>query len=42
MRTIYVLRNPEESVALRAGIEDVNKGRTKDLHEIKAGLNKKK
>jgi PHD/YefM family antitoxin component YafN of YafNO toxin-antitoxin module len=42
MRTIYVLRNPEESAALRAGIEDVNKGRTKDLYEIKAGLNKKK
>ena len=42
MRTIYVLSNKDESSALRAGIEDVDKGRTKGLHEIKAGLNKKK
>jgi PHD/YefM family antitoxin component YafN of YafNO toxin-antitoxin module len=42
MRTIYVLSNSEESAALRAAIEDVNGGRTKELHEIKAGSNKKR
>ena len=42
MRTIYVLSNQEESAALRSGIEDVNKGQTKDLDEIKAALNMKK
>jgi PHD/YefM family antitoxin component YafN of YafNO toxin-antitoxin module len=42
MRTIYVLSNSEESAALREGIEDVNRGRTKELHEIKAGSNKKR
>jgi PHD/YefM family antitoxin component YafN of YafNO toxin-antitoxin module len=42
MRTIYVLSNPGESASLRSGIEDVNSGRTRDLHEVKAGLNKKR
>jgi PHD/YefM family antitoxin component YafN of YafNO toxin-antitoxin module len=42
MRTIYVLSNPEESAALRSGIEDVNGGRTRELHEIKVGSNKKR
>jgi PHD/YefM family antitoxin component YafN of YafNO toxin-antitoxin module len=42
MRTIYLLSNPDESSALRAGIADVNAGQTKDLEEIKAGLKKKK
>jgi PHD/YefM family antitoxin component YafN of YafNO toxin-antitoxin module len=42
MRTIYVLSNQGESAALRSGIEDVNSGRTRDLHEVKAGLDKKR
>ena len=42
MRTICVLSNSEESLALRSGIEDVNKGKTRDLGEIKAALNGKK
>jgi hypothetical protein len=42
MRTICVLSNSEESLALRSGIEDVNKGQTTDLGEIKAALNGKK
>jgi len=42
MRTICVLSNSEESSALRSGIEDVNKGQTKDLDEIRAALNGKK
>jgi PHD/YefM family antitoxin component YafN of YafNO toxin-antitoxin module len=42
MKTIYVLSNPKESAALRSGIEDVNEGRTRDLHEIKVGTNKKR
>ncbi len=42
MKTIFVLNSQKESSALRAGIEDVNKGRTRDLDEIKVGLKKKK
>jgi PHD/YefM family antitoxin component YafN of YafNO toxin-antitoxin module len=42
MRTIYVLSNEEESAAMRAAMEDLNKGRTKDIHQIRAELNKKK
>jgi PHD/YefM family antitoxin component YafN of YafNO toxin-antitoxin module len=42
MRTIYVLSNPEESAALRSGIEDVNAGHTRELHEVKAGSNNRK
>jgi hypothetical protein len=42
MTTIFILNSQKESAALRSGIEDVNKGRTRDLNEIKVGLNKKK
>jgi PHD/YefM family antitoxin component YafN of YafNO toxin-antitoxin module len=42
MKTIFVLSHPEESSALRSGIEDVNEGRTTDLHEIKARASKKR
>ena len=41
MKTIFVLNSQKESAALRSGIEDVNKGRTRDLDEIKARSNKK-
>jgi PHD/YefM family antitoxin component YafN of YafNO toxin-antitoxin module len=42
MRTIYVLSNQDESAALRSAIEDVNKGRTRDINQIKAELHNKK
>jgi PHD/YefM family antitoxin component YafN of YafNO toxin-antitoxin module len=42
MRTIYVLSNPEESVAFRSSLSDLKEGRIKDLHEISGSLKRKK
>lgn len=42
MQTMYVLSNRKEASALRAGVEDVDNGRVKDLGEINVTSGKRK